>query len=613
MEASGSNVPKCDEEEKALKGLLDAFSTTFSLDEIASAYCKAGRNADLAAEVLFDMQGSTPTSATYASNGEAKGEESLESSSGNFSEKLGQASGNSRASKPKSRSVSGGTVSSILGEDYIRSTPSANGSCKVSKPISKVWRVASRSELSEVEVKSGSPKDARMHQDMEDLAAEDLFDMQGSNSTSVTCVSNGEAKGEESLESSCGNFSEKLGQASGNSRASKPKSSVSGGSVSSILGKDYIRSIPSANGPCNVSKPIRKVWRVVQMSELSEVEAKSGAPKDEPMRQDMADLLFRMLGDGFKLDRDLILQVLDYCGYDMQECMDKLLDLSGVTLDKRNNFVGESTEKFTDMGSKVEVLSHERKLQYINHPGSNGHGVEPFVELKEKNDLQKEVLVALFNAPESRNEFPRRTKAVKRRAALEQVVDETSMDFNIDQNETVMYLQKDNEDDEDEGDGYQVLRRAWKEYRGTMKEYIQAAVDAISKRDHVRAEKLLQQAYFFGKKAREADEESNRINLESRNVEAEDEMLLDLHDLGAKEAVRLLKCHLSSLWGIPSLKHLKVIIETNDEDITKGSRRKLVVKLLEKESIKWTEEGNAGTILIRMDNINKKRLSFVKK
>jgi hypothetical protein len=36
-----------------------------------------------------------------------------------------------------------------------------------------------------------------------------------------------------------------------------------------------------------------------------------------------------------------------------------------------------------------------------------------------------------------------------------------------------------------------------------------------------------------------------------RNVEEQDEMLLDLHDTGAKEAVRLLKCHLSSLSGIP--------------------------------------------------------------
>lgn len=38
-----------------------------------------------------------------------------------------------------------------------------------------------------------------------------------------------------------------------------------------------------------------------------------------------------------------------------------------------------------------------------------------------------------------------------------------------------------------------------------------------------------------------------------------------------------------------------------------------VLKLLERESIKWVEDENAGTILIRLDSINRKRLSFVKK
>ena len=35
-----------------------------------------------------------------------------------------------------------------------------------------------------------------------------------------------------------------------------------------------------------------------------------------------------------------------------------------------------------------------------------------------------------------------------------------------------------------------------------------------------------------------------------------------------------------------------------------------VMKLLEKESIKWDEGGNAGMILIRLDKINWKGLSF---
>ncbi|KOM36411.1 hypothetical protein LR48_Vigan02g256100 [Vigna angularis] len=52
MEVSGQNIAKCDEE-KTLKCLLDAFGSAFSLEEIASAY-----NADLAGEILFEMQGS---------------------------------------------------------------------------------------------------------------------------------------------------------------------------------------------------------------------------------------------------------------------------------------------------------------------------------------------------------------------------------------------------------------------------------------------------------------------------------------------------------------------------------------------------------------------------
>jgi hypothetical protein len=38
-----------------------------------------------------------------------------------------------------------------------------------------------------------------------------------------------------------------------------------------------------------------------------------------------------------------------------------------------------------------------------------------------------------------------------------------------------------------------------------------------------------------------------------------------------------------------------------------------IMKLLEKESINWTEGADVGTILIQLDNINPKRLSFAKK
>nr|POF23241.1 putative nuclear rna export factor sde5 [Quercus suber] len=448
-----------------------------------------------------------------------------------------------------------------------------------------------------------------------DLAGEILYDMQGSTSSAATYASNGEAKGDESPKSSCGNFSEKSDKATGrNSRASKPKSRpVCAGMVSSILGKDYIKSTPPVNGSYMGRKPLKLDSKVMPMSELWEIEAKSCSPKYDCLHQEMEDFLFKMLGDGFQLDRDVIRQVLDNCGFDMQQSMEKLLDLAAVTVGKKNNFVGECTEKFRDVSPEVEVLSHQRKLQNGNRISSK-NGIEPPGQLRERNDLQKEVLVALFNAPERSNELVRRTtNAAKRSEASWRLVDGPPMDFLVDHKKTVTYLRRDHEDDVDEEENYQILRKSVQEYRGVMTEYYKAAVDAFAKGDHVRAEKLLEQGHFFHKKVREADEESSKKILESRNVDSQDEILLDLHDHGAKEALRLLKCHISSFSRIPSIKDLKVVIETNDEDFTKGSRRRQVLKLLERESIKWTEEGNVGVILIHLDNINRKQLSFVKK
>ncbi|CAB4261572.1 unnamed protein product [Prunus armeniaca] len=97
------------------------------------------------------------------------------------------------------------------------------------------------------------------------------------------------------------------------------------------------------------------------------------------------------------------------------------------------------------------------------------------------------------------------------------------------------------------------------------------------------------------------DEESKEMILRTRNLETQGEIVLGLQEHGAKEAMCLclLKCQISSFSGISSIMCLKVIIETQEEEISKGSRRRiLVLKLLQEKSIKWTEGENAGTILI---------------
>lgn len=242
---------------------------------------------------------------------------------------------------------------------------------------------------------------------------------------------------------------------------------------------------------------------------------------------------------------------------------------------------------------------------------------------KERNNLQNEVLTALFSAAERSEELSRRkTKAERRSIVYGEPVAEPLTDFTLENKADSVYSQQDYDkassvEDKDGEDSYQLLRKAWKEYRATMNEYYKAGGDAFAKGDYERANKLMDEGLFFRDKAHEVDEESTQKIFESKNVETQDEMLLDLHEYGTKDAIRSLRSNLLLLSGIPSFTYLKVIIESNKEDVTKrdvtkGARRRLIMKLLEKESIEWTE-GDIGTILIQLDNINPKRLSFAKK
>ncbi|PON36773.1 silencing defective [Parasponia andersonii] len=498
MEASGFSGSGFDDEERGLKGLLDAFGSAFTLDEIASAYCKADRNPDLAYEFLYQEQGSTSASTEAAANGEARrSEQAPESLSVNLSDQSFEGNGNSRPWNPKNGPVSVGSVSSIIGKAYIRTARSTNASGKSNKPMK--------------------------------------------------------------LDS-----------------------------------------------------------KVLPVSELWGEEAKSNSERNDGMHNEMEEFLFRMLGDGFKLERDVIRQVLEACGYDMPKSMGKLFDLSAATLDNKNRSVSGSTDELMGLRSKAEVPSHQMKC--TNNSGgtedtSSNSSKELSTGQKQRNHLERDILTSLFSVPEKKNDYvlpKQKAMAVKSSGIFGEAVAEPPCDFVVEQKTAAVYPQTHDECDKDE-DSYLALRNGVKEYYRLMKDYYQAAVTAFVKGNHVLAGRLLEEGRLYHKRAREADEESNIMILKTKDVEEQDELLLDLHDHGSKDAIQILKCHLSSLAGIPSFRCLKVIIETNEEDSSNRSRRRLVLKLLEKESIKWVEGENAGTILIRLDGIDRKRLSFVKK
>ncbi|KAH9622098.1 hypothetical protein KSS87_022876, partial [Heliosperma pusillum] len=164
----------------------------------------------------------------------------------------------------------------------------------------------------------------------------------------------------------------------------------------------------------------------------------------------------------------------------------------------------------------------------------------------------------------------------------------------------------------EEGDenSFPVLRQAVREHWVTMKEYYKAAADAYAKGDKERAGKLMKEGQFFNKLAREADERSVNKLTESR---PDEEMSLDFSTFEPREAIKLLKLHLSNLAGIPGIRYLKVGVQNADGQNKKGTLKRLVLKLLEKESIECTETDDGMTLVIRLDEINPQALSFAKK
>jgi hypothetical protein len=135
--------------------------------------------------------------------------------------------------------------------------------------------------------------------------------MEGGASTSSSHSSNGEAMLSEGSSESSNGYILKKCDANGKFRNVKQKwRPVSGGTVSSVLGKSYIRSMPVGNGSCVATKPLKLDAQEFPMSELWGEEPKQTQSKHDRMHEDMEDFLFKMLGDGFQLDREMIRQAL---------------------------------------------------------------------------------------------------------------------------------------------------------------------------------------------------------------------------------------------------------------------------------------------------------------
>ncbi|CAL9165007.1 putative nuclear RNA export factor SDE5 [Musa acuminata AAA Group] len=485
-----------DDETRALNALLDAFGTFCTLEDIASAYCKAGRDVCKAGDMLYQLQESSSSGFRHAQIGKnvPQPEESSDEDNLKCSILLGK---NSKGTKPKKLSVSVGTISSVLGKKYVGLPSSRNESCETTKP----------------------PK-LEIKEQMLDVLESESF-------------------------------------------------------------------MPNS----------------VQSSTLND--------------KDVEEFLFSMLGDGFKLSMDVIRDVLGCCGYNMKKSMEELLIISSNTLEKGKAVDYDDLRKSAGKGSQTEKFPYEDCCP--NSP-SSVRNIPRHSSMEQKNsNLPMEVIQSLFNVPERSEEeqkIKRREMGLNRmRVVGQKAVTKPLEDLVLSSTTDIPNIRQVVNDGPvaEEDDDYQVLRRAAKLHWDSMKQYYEAAVDAFTRGDNEAASYHIEQGKYYNQKAREADEKSAAMLVEPRKTSNKDEITLDLQPHCAKEALKLSKLLLCSLADIPTLRYLKLVIGADSEDRKQGKKRRLVLKLLENESIKWTEsDDNPGTIYIQLDQVNPKKLSFAK-
>lgn len=374
--------------------------------------------------------------------------------------------------------------------------------------------------------------------------------------------------------------------------------------VSGIFGGEYSKSTISTNGSSRIQSS------EVQSNESSTVSC-SNIGNDDSLHTDLEDFLFRMLGDGFQLDMKMIHDVLGLCGYDLEKSMETLVDLSASTLEKSDDIVSSCAEKSQVMYVHMKNDSISEKSRSGSSSSNDGLVKRNEKKLRKKNnnyDLQREIMGSLFAAPERVEELPNKTSARSRslriygRTPVEPVKETNIEETYVAVKPLAGYNEVEDKVDEN---SFLVLRQAVKENWAIMTQYYKAATDAYTKGDQQRANKLMKEGQFYSRKARKADEKSAQKLLETRK----DEILLDISTLEPKEGIKLLKLNLSTLAGIPTIPYLKVFVGVDGA----VNKKRLVLKLLEKESIPCTESENGQTIVIQLDEINPKSLSFTKK
>ncbi|KAL8242650.1 hypothetical protein R6Q59_012952 [Mikania micrantha] len=260
---------------------------------------------------------------------------------------------------------------------------------------------------------------------------------------------------------------------------SKPRTSASVGTVSGVIGADYGRFRAKTKKTCETTKPVKLMSNEFHVSEIWVEKSKpvNNAPT-ETMIKDIEMFLLQMLGDGFQLDIKVIREVLGGCGYDVQESMEKLMNMSAPTLDLKDitssvvDQISTDTHTHQDLGiefeDKIQLSDSSRRL-----------------------NLEKEVLDNLFIVSEMEPAKipPRKQPRIRKYGLVTGPLEDEVIEF-----KTPIIKKELNEDGNVEvEDNYETLREAVTEHWITMKQYYRSAADAYAKGNIELAYKLVEQ------------------------------------------------------------------------------------------------------------------------
>ncbi|XP_020525015.1 SMR domain-containing protein At5g58720 isoform X3 [Amborella trichopoda] len=375
----------------------------------------------------------------------------------------------------------------------------------------------------------------------------------------------------------------------------KEAASTSSGTVSSVLGKGYI--VPSVQRVNSkpLSMAIRDANRVLFKCSNGEtvderlptatVTTNSAMGGQEPSSHEAAEnFLCSMLGEGCELNMVVIKDVLCHCGYDIEKTVDQALELKFPQLCKWLYEIPQSAEYNSRDDSD---LMHVHGAHILSHPGMC------------EGDPQQKVLETLFNIPESTEHEPKYMdwKSVTNK------LEASGEGLKFQSGELQPSLV---EASVGKGDEYKFFRKPARLHWDDMKSLYKRAATAYTKGEWANAAHLSEKGRACKRMARKAEESASKRIFELRNKGVQNEVTIDLHGQHVKEALRILKFHITLFTCTPVIQRLRIITGRAAQGVARGIKQS-VINLLQKEGIGWEEE-NVGTIVIRLEGV--KDLSF---